>query len=58
MPARSPTPRVLHVVAGHVGFHLVSPETMAAASEAQSTADATPTTTTSESCGDPANSIS
>lgn len=39
---REPGVRVLHVVEGHVRFHLVTPETLAAASEAQSTADATP----------------
>ena len=40
--AREPDAKVLHVVAGYAGFHLVTPETLAAASEAQSTADATP----------------
>ena len=39
---REPEANVLHVVAGYSGYHLVTPETLDAASEAQSTADATP----------------
>ncbi len=36
----APGARVLHVVAGYAGLHLVSPETLAAADAAQEEADA------------------
>ena len=39
---RQPDGKVLHVVAGDDGFHLVTAETLAAADEAQSLADASP----------------